>query len=112
MSGALLETVLEDVAGLLGQRIDIAQEDDAHVFALEQRQLIDEGFGKQVHEHVDLVLRAVPVLGRERVGAHDIDAEANAGRDDLAQGYNTRLVAFGASEPARGGPTAVAVHDA
>ena len=31
---------------------------------------------------------------------------------DLAQGYNTRLMAFGASEPARGGPATVAVHDA
>ena len=63
MVGALGKAALKDVAGLLGQRRNIAQKDNADVLALKQRQLIDKRLGKQVHQNVDFVLRAIPVFG-------------------------------------------------
>ena len=112
MVGALGKAALKDVAGLLGQRGNIAQKDNADVLTLKQRQLIDKRLGKQVHQNVDFVLRAIPVFGRKRIGRKHVNAQAHAGGNDLAQRDDAGLVAFGAGKTARRGPTAVAVHDA
>ena len=110
--GALGKTAFKNVAGLLGQRGNVTQKDNAHIFALKQRQLVDERLGKQMHQNVDLMLRTVPVFGRKRIGRKHVDAQTHAGGNNLAKGDDTRLVALGACETARRGPTTVTVHDA
>ena len=110
--GALGKTSLKNIAGLLRQCGNIAQKDNANVFALKQRQLIDKRLGKQMHQNVDLVLRTIPVFGGKRIGRKDVDTQAHACGNDLAQGDDTRLVALGACKTARRGPTTVTVHDA
>ena len=112
MVGALFEAPCEDVPRARGQGGDIAQELDAHVLAMEQRQLVDERLGEEVHERIDLVLRPIPVLSGEGVGGEHVDTQPNRGGDDLAKRHDPRLVALGAGEPARGGPATVAIHDA
>ena len=112
MVGTLGKTSLKDIAGLLGQCGNIAQKDNANVFTLKQRQLIDKRLGKQMHQNVDLVLRTIPVFGGKRIGRKDVDAQAHACGNNLAQGDDTCLVALGAGKTARRGPTTVAVHDA
>ena len=109
---ALGHAVLEHLARALGERTDVAEEHDPDVLPFEQGELVYEGLGEQVHEQVDLALGAVPVLGRERVGAQHVHAQAHTGGDDLAQGDDAGLVALGALHAAGCGPAAVPVHDA
>ncbi len=96
--GALSKTAFKNVAGLLGQRGNVTQKDNAHVFALQKRQLVDERLGKQVHQNVDFVLRAIPVFGRKRIGRKHVDAQTHAGGNNLAKGDDTRLVALSAAQ--------------
>ena len=111
MVGRLVETLLEDLTGLLGQTGEIAQEAKAHVLLVEERQLAHERGGEQMHEEVDLVLRALPVLRGERIAGEHVDAEPHAGRDRLAQALDAGDVALAALEALARGPAAVAVHD-
>ena len=65
-----------------------------------------------MHKEVHLGSRAAPILRGERVGAHDLDTQAHTGGDDLAERDDARLMPLPARETLRGGPAAVAVHDA
>ena len=109
--GGLVEALLEHLAGLLGKGGEVAEEAQAHVLLVEQRQLVHERGREEVHEQIDLVLRPLPVLSRERVDGQHVKAEADARRDRLAQRVDAGDMALAAVEPAGSGPAAVAVHD-
>ena len=63
------------------------------------------------HEESDLVGRALPVLGRERVDGEVLHADLDGARDDVEQRRLPRLVSLDAREAAAVRPPAVAVHD-
>ena len=54
----------------------------------------------EAHQEADLVRRALPVLGGERVGRDVRDAELDRARDDVEQRRLAGLVALGARQPA------------
>ncbi len=65
----------------------------------------------EAHQEADLVRRAAPVLGRERVRREGADAELDRAVDDVEQRGLAGLVAPGPGQAALVGPPAVAVHD-
>ena len=92
MAGRLVETLLEDVIGLLRQGVEVAEEAESDVLLSKQRELVYERGGEEVHEQVDLMLRPLPVLGREGVDRKHVQAETDARGDRLPQGGDTRDV--------------------
>ena len=111
MVGRLVEAPLEHEPGLLGKRGEVPEESQANVLLVKERKLVHQRRGKEVHEKIDLALRAPPVLRGERVDGEGVKAKAHAGRNRLAQRVDARDVALGPVEAARGGPSAVSVHD-
>src|SRR5262249_51544583 len=70
-----------------------------------------EELAKELHERIDLVLRASPVLLAEGVERQRTQAQAAGGADDPAGGMRALPVAAHAAQVALLRPTAVAIHD-
>ena len=66
---------------------------------------------EQAHEHRDLVGRAAPVLGRERVEGQVAEAQRRGGANDRASRLHTLVVSGHAWQAAMGCPASVTVHD-
>src|SRR5258705_3205548 len=66
---------------------------------------------EQAHEHRDLVGRAAPVLGRERVEGQVAEAQRRGGANDRASRLHALVVSGHARQAAMGRPASVAVHD-
>ena len=65
----------------------------------------------EAHQEADLVRRAPPVLGGERVGRQVRDAQLDGSHDHVEQRVLAPLVAFRPRQVALLGPAAVAIHD-
>ena len=107
----LLPRLREGVARLLGQLVGAPDGHHAHVLFVQAVHLGQHRGGEQVHEADDLVLRALPVLGRERVDGQIAHAHVGRAADGFAHRLDTGLMAEQAVLPPLFRPAAVAVHD-
>ncbi len=110
--------MLGDLVGLARQRAKLGR-DRRHVpkevepdmVALHRVDGLQKIALEQRHDRRDLRLRALPVLGRERVDRQVVDAEVLAVRRDPSERLSSGLVPGGARQTAILRPAAVAVHD-
>ena len=72
---------------------------------------LDEELREEAHQQADLLLRAPPVLGRERVEGQLLDPQPRALAGHGAHRLGADLVSVEARLAALLGPAAVAVHD-
>ena len=79
-------------AEALGSAVAPADEARAHALADEVGQLALDRLPEDLHQRVDLVLRARPVLGRERVHDERLDAEVDRRLDRAPQRARARAV--------------------
>ena len=108
--GAVLHRV-HAPAQLLGGAVAAADEAHAHSLLGEIGQLALDRLGEDLHQRVDLVLRARPVLGREREHRQVVDAEIDRRLDDDPNRARAGAMAGGGRKPATLCPAAVAVED-
>src|SRR3954470_14556287 len=95
-------------------RVDaLATADEAHPHALlvQLRRLAEDPRREHRHQRIALVLRARPVLGRERVHGQLADAEVDGVAQAGLDGVRPGLVPFLDGQPALLGPAPVAIRD-
>ena len=110
MAGEGLELLHERAQA---RRDPMAHADEPHpyVVAAQAVHLAEDVGAEDAHQPLDLVERALPVLGREGVERQVGDAEVGAGPDDLGHPPGAAGMAGDAVHATGGGPAAVAVHD-
>src|SRR5262249_39765205 len=91
-----------------GRAADHAQ---AHLVLHEFGQLVIDRLLEQPHQRADFVLRAVPVLRRERVQREKAQPGSVCGPHDRAGRFDALAMAGDARQSALRGPASVAVHD-
>jgi len=64
-----------------------------------------------IHQMVDLILRTIPVLGREGIERHDMDLELAANFEQFDDAVAGLFVPKITRQSPQLGPAAVAVHD-
>src|SRR5918992_4869645 len=96
----------------LGAR-SVAATDEARVdaLALQIRELTLDRLDEDLHQRIDLVRRARPVLSRERVHAERLDAEVDRSLDGPPQRTGPGPMAGRDGKPSPPRPAAVPVHD-
>ena len=96
---------------VVGYAIDVADQPDTHVVGQQLRKLSLDSPSDQVHERVDLLLRAIPVLGRERIEGKILDADIGRKFGGAVHGRDPLGVACASGFPPEVGPAAVAIHN-
>ena len=91
--GALLQRI-ERVARAFGQRLPVADDPHAHVFALEFGELALGEIDAQVEKKGDLLGVASPIFRREAVDGYDLDAEFTRRLRDTTQRNDPAAMAF------------------
>ena len=94
-----------------GQAIDLADDIEADIAAVEFADFVLQKPGEIFHQGVHFVLGAVPILDGERVKGQVFYPQFAASADDGTDGFDAVAVAFDARQVAGLGPTAVAIHD-
>ncbi len=100
-----------ELAQLLRQTRDVAEDLHLDVVALHRVDGLVEIFPQQTHDRFDLVLGALPVLGGEGVDREVLHADVPAVGRDLAEVFRAHGVARRAGQAAALGPAAVAVEN-
>src|SRR5690606_32111940 len=95
----------------IGKTPTVADEAHAYTAAVEFVHLALQRAGEEFHQPADLVLRAVPVLAREREQRQRFDALLEAEIDADVDRTRARPMADQPRPPALLRPAAVAVHD-
>ena len=70
-----------------------------------------DSISDEVHQRVNLLLRAVPVLGRKGIDGQVFHACPFCGFDGVVQRIDASLVAFRTVHSTLPGPTSVTIHD-
>jgi hypothetical protein len=96
---------------LFGRPIAAAEKADAHTLAHEIRKLTVDRLGEDLHQRVDLLTRARPVLGRERIDRHRVDAQIDRGLDRLPESTRPRAMPGGNRQAPPLRPACAPVHD-
>ena len=95
----------------VGRAVAPADEPRAHALLRQVGQLAVDRLAEDLHQRLDLVGRARPVLGGERVHRERFDAEIDCSLDDGTQRSRAGAMALGDAHAVRARPAAVAVHD-
>src|SRR5690606_6238344 len=93
------------------ESIEVAEHPHGHALASQLGRLLGDVLLEEGHQRIDLGLRTLPVLVREREQRQHLDAGVERALDGLAHRPGPRLVAGGTGEAALAGPAAVAIHD-
>ena len=78
---------------------------------MEQRKLFDKRGGKEMHEEINLMLWAFPILSRERVNGKHVETEPHARGHSLSKRVDASNMALAPIEATGGCPATVSVHD-
>jgi len=89
----------------------IADSMKANLIFIEFRQFADDGLNQQVHQSINLFLRAIPVFGREGVQGKELYSTPGSGLQGSAHGFNTVGVAKDSLFALALCPTTIAIHD-
>src|SRR5690606_39009753 len=93
------------------EALTLADETDPHVASIEFVDLALQCVHEQLHQRADLILRAAPVLAREREQGQRLDLFQDAEVDADVDRPRARAMADDAWPVAALGPASVAIHD-